>query len=143
MYEKFTDSVLTSKEYWKKYADNYEGVIENEYHKERLEMAENLCGGIELSSKTDVLNFGCGGGALSLSLAKKFGVKIHGIDISDGMITIAKDNFKDNGLSGNFYVGDITSLNGLRDSRFDVILCINVLAYLEKSQDSKFYWRAL
>ena len=76
-----------------------------------------------------ILEIGCGTGELLNSLAPKFGV---GIDVSDGMISIAERNFP----SLNFIRGDVEYLSDLKDDlgTFDFIIMADTIGYLEDVQ---------
>jgi ubiquinone/menaquinone biosynthesis C-methylase UbiE len=81
-----------------------------------------------------ILDFGCGVGRLSVSMARK-AEHVTGIDISDEMIRVARDAAVSQRV-GNavFQVYDGTKLP-YRDASFDVIVCVAVLKYLIEEDD--------
>lgn len=137
MYEGFLESGLTSEAYWNKHADDYRNVLENDYHAERLSMIDRLIGGVRCSYD-DILDFGCGDGNLLLSLAKK-GANVSGCDISDNMVTSATNTFAKSKIQADLWVGGVESLSNVTESSCDLILCINVLAYLDRDEDKRFF----
>lgn len=137
MYEGFLESGLKSEEYWNKHADDYQNVLKSDYHAERLSMIDRLIGGVRRSCNK-IFDFGCGDGNLMLSFAKK-GSEVGGCDISDHMVASAKNNFAKSKLQADLWAGGVESLNKVSDASCDLILCINVLAYLERGEDKLFY----
>jgi len=73
----------------------------------------------------NVLDAGCGGGFYSLLLSKK-GAKVLGIDGSEEMIRIAKENASRKMLDAKFLVEDVTDLR-IEDGVFDLVLSTLVL----------------
>ncbi|CAB9529645.1 biosynthesis C-methyltransferase UbiE [Seminavis robusta] len=69
------------------------------------------------------VDLACGTGEISLLVSKTFpGAKVRGIDLTPGMIEIAKEHEKTN-PNVKFEVGDMTNLtfNGIEDNSVDVI----------------------
>lgn len=77
----------------------------------------------ENSLKGKVLDVGCGTGEILQSLPKN--LKKYGVDISEGMVNIAKVKV----LDGNFKVGSITTLP-YPDNSFDFVYTVAVLHHL-------------
>lgn len=134
---KYRDSKLSPKAYWEKYAKSYEGKLKNEYHNERLSMISRLLANIKFDGKK-ICDFGCGGGEIDLQLAERGG-SIVGIDISQSMVDIAKENFARKNLKGEFVMGGVNQLKELAENSFDTLICFNVLAYLEKDELEIFF----
>ncbi len=73
-----------------------------------------------------ILDLGCGGGWLSKILSSK-GFQVTGIDISSGLVKVAKKVSPDN---AGFIVGDCMNLC-LKNNTFDLIICMGVLHHLD------------
>ena len=69
---------------------------------------------------SSVLDLGCGAGSDAIFLAAK-GVQVHGIDISRGMVEVAREKAKDAGLAAvaHFSVGDASQLSGIEAGCYD------------------------
>ena len=92
---------------------------------------ERIWAGSNLKQKL-ILDIGCGTGAMSLPLARK-GYNIIGIDVSEDMLSIARQKAESEGLNILFLQQDIHSfeLYGTVDS----IICIcDVINYLEENE---------
>jgi S-adenosylmethionine-dependent methyltransferase len=79
------------------------------------------------------LDLGCGTGAIAVRLAQQ-GFHVTLLDSSQAMLDIAQQAALDAGVSGQITpkYGEITKLRALFDSgKFDVILCHNVLEYID------------
>jgi len=83
-----------------------------------------------LSGTDEVLDVGCGNGALSVDIARKTN-KVVGIDIVPENIAKAREFAEKSGLNNiEVIVGDATSYK--TESKFDVIVLSNVLEHIEK-----------
>lgn len=82
-------------------------------------------------SARNILDVGCGFGLETLRLAKKAGpgTSVHGLDLSNHFIEVAKRRSDDAGLSTHFQVGDARSLP-FADDHFDVVRAERMLIYL-------------
>ena len=76
-----------------------------------------------------VLEYGCGPGSSSFSLAK-MGAKVTAIDISDVAIDQAREQAEEEGLDIEFYVMDAENLD-FESNSFDVICGSGILHHLE------------
>ena len=75
----------------------------------------------------NLLNLGCGTGRFLSDIKMRYpDLNITGIDGSEDMLAIARDNVPD----GQFNQGDLEELS-LEGQKFDVILCLNVLHHLK------------
>jgi len=129
-----------AKEYWgkraKRYGSSYEGwkavcvIGEWEYKNNYLDMLQRraVFNTIREWRGKNVLDLGCGVGRFALEFARR-GAYVTGIDISEEMIKIAKDNFKRAGLSAQFYVAGIDEMP-LLDESFDIVTSITVLQHV-------------
>ncbi len=81
-----------------------------------------------------ILNIGCGTGRHDLEL-NKFGYQIHGIDLSDDMINIARNNAPDN--NGFLYeVADARDFEA--KTSYDIIISLfHVMSYQNTNEDIK------
>ena len=78
-----------------------------------------------------VLDFGCGLGTISAGLAKAVAPgELHGIDMEESQIDLAKSVAKANGIdNATFHVGEVTEMP-FEDGYFDVAHCHNVLMHI-------------
>lgn len=67
-----------------------------------------------------ILEIGCGGGN-NLWFAAREGFSVTGIDGSSSAIEFARSRFKQDGLAGDFHVGDFTQLP-FQDGLFDLVI---------------------
>ena len=74
----------------------------------------------------DVLDAGCGTGALSIPLAQA-GVRVDGIDFSHRMIATAKERGRQADVPGGFLSFEVRDLESV-DRPYNTIVCIDVLA---------------
>ncbi len=80
----------------------------------------------------NMLDVGCGTGILALESAKK-GAHVVGIDIAEGMLSVAKKKVIDNGLADNvtFHHAGVTELDELfEDNSFNLITATLVMSEL-------------
>ncbi|XZF13294.1 class I SAM-dependent methyltransferase [Chitinophagaceae bacterium MMS25-I14] len=78
-----------------------------------------------------VLDAGCGTGDLLKEMKQAGFGKLYGIDISDSMISIAKDNCRDGVNEGriNLQVGSVLELP-FENDKFDIVICSGLVEYL-------------
>ena len=77
-----------------------------------------------------LLDIGCGSGRFYDFFRARFpGASYHGVDISSGMISIAKSQYGE-----LFEVGDMTKLDNL-DTKFDTVVSIAALHHLSSQED--------
>ena len=87
----------------------------------------------EINPNSSVLEIGCGPGNITrYLLAKNATLKIKGIDISNNMVELAKNN---NPLA-EFEIMDSRKIDSLND-KFDAIICGFCIPYLSKSDNTK------
>lgn len=89
-----------------------------------------------INPQDSILDLACGSGTLAI-LLKLNGFNVKGLDISETMITVAKEKSKMNHLSIPFIEGDMVSFK--LDERFNCITCffdsINMLDDIKKIKD--------
>ncbi len=85
----------------------------------------------------EVLDLGCGTGGHAIRLAQA-GSNIHGLDLSEEMLEIAREKAKASGLEGktNFEKGNIQSYS--LGKRFDAIICMFAVLGYQTSNDDLF-----
>jgi len=106
-----------NKEFWDKYADGNEARYNEEFAKFTRDLAISLrC--------TSVLEIGCGTGIDLRLFPDTF--QIHGIDLNDNALDIAKEKVPD----ANFKKGTITELP-FEDSSIDFVFTHQLLNYLD------------
>lgn len=79
-----------------------------------------------LSKDDNVLDIGCGNGAVAYDISKKV-KNVTAIDISKHNITVAKKKYSNQNLE--YIIGDATKFNF--ENNFDVIILSNVLEHIE------------
>jgi 2-polyprenyl-3-methyl-5-hydroxy-6-metoxy-1,4-benzoquinol methylase len=94
-----------------------------------------------------ILDLGCGTGIHAIELAK-FGYEVHGVDMSSGMIQIAKklldktisDGVEVTGVS--FSVGDVRSYED--EKKYDIVLSLfHVMSYQVSNSDIKRFFNTI
>ena len=102
-----------NKEFWDKYADENEKRYNEEFAKYTKDLATSL-------KCTSILEVGCGTGIDLRLFTDEY--QIHGIDLNDNALDIAKKKLP----SGNFKKGSITDLP-FEDSSIDFIFTHQIL----------------
>lgn len=98
----------------------------------RFSKIKNL---LSLSSKTKILDIGCGIGSYLNYACHLSGCSGVGVDRLEDVITVARRVNNYYKLQNQFVVSDIDNyLSGLTKQRFDLILCIEVIEHLENPQ---------
>ncbi len=89
-----------------------------------------------LKAGLDVLDFGCGPGALAVRLAEAVEPgELHGVDIEASQIDIARAAARDGGhANAKFHVADVTDRLPFEDDFFDVAHCHAVLTHVPDTQ---------
>ncbi len=89
-------------------------------------------------SKMRILDVGTGTGFLALILAE-LGHEVVGLDISEGMLKVAKMKAKKRGLKVQFKLGDAENLP-FKDESFDAIVCRHLLWTLPNPKKALAEW---
>jgi len=90
-----------------------------------------------IDKDTYVLDVGCGVGMTACYIAKKYGCRVVGVDISGRMIDRANERAKREDVEGKveFQVADVQNLP-FEDALFDVVISESVTAFLEDKQSA-------
>lgn len=89
--------------------------------------------------KQKILDVGTGNGSLALLLAE-MGHDVVGIDISEGMLSVAIEKAKERGVNPDFMIGDAESLD-FEDECFDAVVSRVVLWTLPHYETAISEWR--
>ncbi|MBU2610010.1 MAG: class I SAM-dependent methyltransferase, partial [Chloroflexi bacterium] len=98
-------------------------------HPGALSATDRLAQMVHVGPETSVLDVGSGKGIPALHLARKYGCKVVGVDISDRFVDQANDAARRAGVKAAFRVGDALDLP-FADGEFDVVLAQAVLIML-------------
>jgi SAM-dependent methyltransferase len=124
-------------EYFKEYSKYYDLLYKDkDYQKEAtyIDALIRLC----KKENTNLLDIGCGTGKHA-NLLVDFGYNVHGIDISETMIEIAKNNY---GGKVTFSLGDIRKFN--LNNSFDIITSFfHVMSYQTHNDDLDASFRSV
>lgn len=82
-----------------------------------------------------VLDAGCGGGQNSVALALQ-GAKVTGVDYSARQLAHARALAAQVGVTATFAQSDITSFAGATNGRFDVVIAVQVMQYVENADSA-------
>ena len=123
---------------WQDQETNYADQISDDlYHKLRTDFILRLFP----ESVNVVVDFGCGEGFFAeLMLKRGLAEKVIGIDPSPSLIGLAKGNPQLSDIrSCEIYLGGSETLSSIEDSSVDLVIALNVLAYMEGGEEDQFY----
>ena len=105
-----------------------------QHAKQTINRAERLLHFVTMEGKQDFLEVGCGSGAVSNHIAKKYSLNVTGTDIDPDQIRLAQQN------SGNlpavrFFEADATHLP-FQGNDFDVVLSFGVMHHISNWLDA-------
>ena len=89
----------------------------------------------------DVLDFGCGSGALSLAIACLGARRVCGVDLDANAIDRAKRSAEDAGIDATFRLAQRTDRIDMADGSVDVVLCFDVLEHIAAYEQIIAEWR--
>ena len=121
-------------EYWASRGSAYATEVEDAYHDHRLAVVRALVAPFEATGRT-VVDFGCGDGVMMPDFPK---AEIIGIDADGGLLGKAKARCP----RASLHHGSVEALEKLSDESADLLIAINVLAYLTDDEDRTFYQHA-
>ena len=98
---------------------------------EQRDYVLNYVDTLDLKKGARILDLGCGTGLTSVNLLQR-GFIVVGIDVSEGMLDLARKNCKQFGLECNatFQLGNAEQLD-LQDDSFDAVIAMGLIEYLE------------
>lgn len=96
----------------------------------QLAKMDHICRKLLLNPGETVVEAGCGWGALALHMARYYGVKVKGYNISHEQILFARERANKEGLNGliEFIEDDYRSIKG----RFDAFVSVGMLEHVGK-----------
>lgn len=104
-------------------------------HMGGLRATEELIGLCNIDKGKNVLDVGCGIGSTACHLAKRYGCRVVGADVSEKMIDWSNERAKKESLETRveFVVADAQSLP-FEDSFFDAVICESVNAFVKDKE---------
>jgi len=89
---------------------------------------DHVCRKLRLRSGEEVVEAGCGWGALALHMAREYGARVRAYNISREQIRYARDRARREGLDGRveFIEGDYRTISG----EFDVFVSVGMLEHV-------------
>jgi SAM-dependent methyltransferase len=120
---------VSAAEYWVNEGQEYQGALQNAYHQHRLGVVRDL---IQPFSGSVVIDFGCGDGIMLRDFPH---ARCIGIEPDAGLLGTARQNFPD----AQLHQGSVAQLRDIPSDSADLMLCLNVLAYLSDAEDDLFY----
>ncbi len=135
------------KEHFERMSDTFDAIYEEEKHslfhrlldilfrshilKKRMEMMIALCGDVK---GKDILDIGCGPGRFAVELAKGKPNLILGIDISDKMISLAKEIVKNRNYQQLCVFQKTDFMDKDFTQKFDIVLASGVFDYVPEPE---------
>lgn len=136
---------LDSKQYATESIQDYETVYGQDFVSPGgITMAEELIAKLELKPGAKVLDVGCGLGGSAFLMARSFGLKVDGIDLSQNMIRMAQDKLRNHCLESlvSLQHGDILELE--QEKFYDGIVSRDVFLHIhDKSRLFELLYGAL
>jgi len=129
---------VSASDYWAKRSAIYKSNIDGAYHRHRLAMVRRLLNDVNVASST-CIDVGCGDGIFLEYLARR-GADVIGFDTSKEMVGSARKRLSQARLKGRLFTGGLKTLNKIETRSTDLLLAINVIAYLTVEEES-FYYR--
>lgn len=123
---------------WDDYARRYAPSLIGPYHTHRLAVIRDVIsrgGGVRVADRASTVDFGCGDGILLEGLLGQ----LCGIDISHEMIALARRRL---GGDVELKAGGVEALGNVSGGSVDLLIAANVIAYLERSEEARFYSEA-
>ncbi len=122
---------------WQSFFDSHaEAYEDNPFTKHTAAEVEFFLTLYPLVPGNTVLDVGCGTGRHSIELAKR-GFKPTGLDLSQGMLDVARKNAREAGVEVEFIQADATDFK--LETRFDAALCLceGAVGLIEKGEDAE------
>jgi len=120
-----TDSAAV-KNYYDDWAEDYDQTLEDWEYRTPADAVELICPHLSIGSR--ILDVGCGTGLFGREVGHRVEAEIHGVDISDASLALAKEQNRYRSLTQH----DLQDLPlPFEDDSFDGVGCIGVLTYIE------------
>jgi tocopherol O-methyltransferase len=98
----------------------------------QLQLTEHLAQLANVKPGSDILDIGCGFGASSLYLAKRYAATITGITISPVQVEMATQSAAAQGLDTKFLLMDAEAMTFQK--QFDVLWCVESISHIQNRQ---------
>lgn len=125
--------------YWDYRSDSYTKSVIDQSEEERRSWIEMLSEAIEGKNNLKILDVGTGPGFLALICAE-MGNEVTAVDLSENMITKARENAKMRGVSIDLMQGDAEKLQ-LPDNHFDIVMNKYLLWTLPDPTKALMEWK--
>jgi ubiquinone/menaquinone biosynthesis C-methylase UbiE len=125
---------VVAAEYWASRGIAYATEVQNAYHEHRLSVVRSLIAPFASDGKT-VVDFGCGDGVMMADFPT---AEIIGIDVDPSLLGKARAQCP----HAIFHQGSVEALRNIQDASSELLIAINVLAYLTDEEDCTFYRHA-
>lgn len=112
------------------------GLFFNYQRKHYQEILNKIQGEIDLKEYSNIIDFGCGTGALCLALENK-GLDVTGVDSASEMLKVAIRNTR--GTNIKYHQGSILEKLPFEDYSFDIVIASYVAHGLKRSERVKMY----
>lgn len=119
------------------HGEHYQGQTSSATFIEILSLLSRL----PLPDKARLLDLGCGNGTFTKQISKELRYETWGIDLSDLLITIAKNGTQTEHPLCHFQVDDFVTLKSLNKKRFDCLLSIGSLYWNQPLKKTLFTWK--
>ena len=117
----------------------YLNVYKHRDEKEAEELVKLVFDNISLSKNSHILDLAAGFGRHAILFAK-LGYNVTAVDLSENLLSIAKENAKSEGIHINFVHSDIRNFNP--DSQYDLIVNLfTSLGYFEEDEENYYILR--
>lgn len=126
------------------FLDNYQYTFNNIYRYEKIlgdgcmsiggeAATHEFVGMLNLKSGQRVLDIGCGVGGADFYMARTFGVRVKGIDLSENMIALAKERSLPSDKDNDFEVMDVNYAD-FPSGSFDVVYVRETMHYINDKE---------
>ena len=113
---------MENKNEWERFFDGHAPVYnDNPFTSNTVKEVDFLIEELQLPESSSILDVGCGTGRHSIELTKR-GFRMTGIDISTGMLAIAKQGAEEAGVEVEWIHADATQFTS--DKLFDAAICL-------------------